>query len=112
MVVQVVAQQRDRHHPRQPATAVMGDGVLQFAFVVDIEVFLEIAGQVLQDDVLARLLTFPNILITSHQGFLTREALAAIARTTLDNVSAFEQGHQLVNEVLPTRLRGAERPAG
>ena len=46
----------------------------------------------LQDDVLARLLTFPNVIVTAHQAFLTREALAAIARTTLDNISAWAAG--------------------
>lgn len=46
----------------------------------------------LQDDVLARLLTFPNVIITAHQAFLTREALAAIASTTLDNVAAWQAG--------------------
>jgi D-lactate dehydrogenase len=46
----------------------------------------------LQDDVLARLLTFPNVIITAHQAFLTQEALAAIAQTTLDNVRAWRQG--------------------
>lgn len=65
--------------------------------------FTDLSGQVLQDDVLARLLTFPNILITSHQGFLTREALAAIARTTLDNVTAFEEGAPLTNAVTTRR---------
>ncbi|MCC6076135.1 2-hydroxyacid dehydrogenase [Pseudomonas sp. GCM10022188] len=52
----------------------------------------------LQDDVLARLLTFPNVIITAHQAFLTREALAAIATTTLDNVAAWQAG-QAVNRV-------------
>ena len=61
--------------------------------------FLDLSGQVLQDDVLARLLTFPNTLITSHQAFLTREALANIAETTLGNISAFERGERLVNQV-------------
>lgn len=46
----------------------------------------------LQDDVLARLLTFPNVIVTAHQAFLTREALAAIAGTTLDNVAAWQAG--------------------
>lgn len=46
----------------------------------------------LQDDVLARLLTFPNVIVTAHQAFLTHEALAAIARTTLDNISAWASG--------------------
>lgn len=61
--------------------------------------FQDLSNQVLQDDVLARLLTFPNVLITSHQAFLTREALASIAHTTLANVRAFERGEPLVNEV-------------
>ncbi|MDH4585047.1 2-hydroxyacid dehydrogenase [Pseudomonas sp. BN415] len=46
----------------------------------------------LQDDVLARLLTFPNVIVTAHQAFLTREALSAIARTTLDNITAWAAG--------------------
>ncbi|MCY1018688.1 2-hydroxyacid dehydrogenase [Pyxidicoccus sp. MSG2] len=61
--------------------------------------FQDLSGQVLQDDVLARLLTFPNVLVTSHQAFLTHEALANIAETTLASVMAFEQGEPLVNEV-------------
>jgi D-lactate dehydrogenase len=63
--------------------------------------FKDLSDQVLQDDILARLLTFPNTLITSHQGFLTHEALANIAQTTLANIRAFEQGEPLVNEVRP-----------
>lgn len=46
----------------------------------------------LQDDVLARLLTFPNVIITAHQAFLTREALNAIASTTLNNIAAWRKG--------------------
>ncbi len=61
--------------------------------------FKDLSGQILQDDVLARLLTFPNVLITSHQGFLTQEALQNIAKTTLENVRDFEQGKTLKNEV-------------
>jgi D-lactate dehydrogenase len=61
--------------------------------------FRDLSDQVLQDDVLARLLTFPNVLITSHQGFLTREALTNIARTTLANVRAYERKGPLENEV-------------
>jgi D-lactate dehydrogenase len=61
--------------------------------------FEDLSDRVLQDDVLARLLTFPNVLITAHQGFLTREALDGIATTTLDNVRAFERGGPLRNEV-------------
>ena len=61
--------------------------------------FRDLSDQVLQDDVLARLLTFPNTLITSHQGFLTREALANIADTTLASIQAFERGEPLAHEV-------------
>jgi D-lactate dehydrogenase len=46
----------------------------------------------LQDDVLARLLTFPNVVVTAHQAFLTKEALGAIARTTLDNITQWAGG--------------------
>ncbi|MNP48971.1 D-lactate dehydrogenase [compost metagenome] len=46
----------------------------------------------LQDDVLARLLTFPNVIVTAHQAFLTREALGAIAATTLQNIAAWASG--------------------
>jgi D-lactate dehydrogenase len=48
--------------------------------------FEDLSGQVLEDDVLARLLTFPNVLITAHQAFLTREALDDIARVTVENI--------------------------
>jgi D-lactate dehydrogenase len=51
--------------------------------------FQDLSGEVLQDDELARLLTFANVLITAHQAFLTREALGDIARTTLANLAAF-----------------------
>ncbi len=61
--------------------------------------FHDLSDTVLEDDQLARLLTFPNVLITSHQGFLTREALEGIAATTLKNIDDFERGLPLVNEV-------------
>ena len=61
--------------------------------------FQDLSDEVLQDDLLARLLTFPNVLVTSHQAFLTREALANIAATTLASVTAFERGEPLVNVV-------------
>jgi len=54
--------------------------------------FHDLSGRVLQDDVLARLISMPNVLITSHQAFLTHEALANIAQTTLENITAFERG--------------------
>ncbi len=54
--------------------------------------FHDVSGRVLSDDVLARLLTFNNVVITSHQAFLTREALANIADTTLANLAEFQSG--------------------
>jgi D-lactate dehydrogenase len=46
----------------------------------------------LQDDVLARLLMFPNVIVTAHQAFFTREAMNEIAQTTLENVAAWQAG--------------------
>jgi D-lactate dehydrogenase len=51
--------------------------------------FRDLSDEVLHDDVFARLLTFPNVLITGHQAFFTVEALTAIAETTIDNVDSF-----------------------
>jgi D-lactate dehydrogenase len=58
--------------------------------------FEDLSGQVLQDDELARLLTFPNVLITAHQAFLTGEALSDIARTTVANIEALAGGKPYV----------------
>jgi D-lactate dehydrogenase len=69
--------------------------------------FQDLSNRVLQDDVLARLLTFPNVLVTSHQAFLTHEALANIARMTLENVTSFERGEPLRNEVRMENVLGS-----
>lgn len=61
--------------------------------------FEDHSAQVIQDDVLARLLTFPNVLVTGHQAFLTREALTAIADTTLANVVDYFATGELPNEI-------------
>lgn len=61
--------------------------------------FRNLSDEVLQDDVLARLMTFPNVLITSHQAFLTEEALTNIARTTLENIRSFQNDKPLQHEV-------------
>lgn len=61
--------------------------------------FEDHSHQIIQDDVLARLLTFPNVLITSHQAFLTREALGSIAQTTLENISKYFRDGSLPNEI-------------
>ncbi|MDF7808283.1 2-hydroxyacid dehydrogenase [Pontiellaceae bacterium B12219] len=52
------------------------------------------------DDVFARLTTFPNVVITGHQAYFTEEAVSAIAKTTLENISAYEDGKELVNIVM------------
>jgi D-lactate dehydrogenase len=62
--------------------------------------FQDLSSHVIQDDVFARLLTFPNVLVTAHQAFFTAEALRAIARTTLDNITAFEERRRTGNELL------------
>lgn len=54
--------------------------------------FEDLSGQVLHDDELSLLLNFPNVLITAHQAFLTREALGEIARATTANILQFETG--------------------
>lgn len=61
--------------------------------------FEDLSNCVIQDDTLARLLTFPNVLITSHQGFFTREALQNIAETTLKNVTQFDLTGHSENEI-------------
>lgn len=61
--------------------------------------FRDLSGQIIQDDVFMRLLTFPNVLVTAHQGFFTREALANIADTTIGNLTAFERGEGMLHRV-------------
>lgn len=57
------------------------------------------SNEIMRDENLARLMTFPNVLITSHMGFFTREAMQAIAKVTLENAYALENGLPLVNRV-------------
>lgn len=61
--------------------------------------FRDFSSRGIDDDLLARLLTFPNVLVTAHQGFLTNEALKKIAETTLTNISRFEIGQPLIHRV-------------
>jgi D-lactate dehydrogenase len=61
--------------------------------------FEDLSGDVIQDDVFARLLTFPNVLVTAHQAFFTSNALAEIARVTMTNLTAFAEGQPLTNAV-------------
>ena len=62
-------------------------------------VFEDRSDEILENSTTARLLSFPNVMITSHQGFFTQEALAAISQTTLDNAVTFLKGGTTENEV-------------
>jgi D-lactate dehydrogenase len=73
--------------------------------------FEDLSDQPIQDDVFARLLTFPNVLITGHQAFFTAEALQAIAETTIANLTAFEETGTALHEVTPERHVCPARPA-
>ena len=68
--------------------------------------FEDLSGQILHDDELARLLTFPNVLITSHQAFLTAEALAEIARVTTANLLAHAGGHPFLEGTVLSEPQG------
>lgn len=61
--------------------------------------FEDLSSHVIQDDTFARLLTFPNVLITGHQAFFTEEAMTNIAETTLSNVTAFEEDGEALHPV-------------
>lgn len=63
--------------------------------------FEDLSNHVIRDDVFARLLTFPNVLITGHQAFFTEEALSAIAATTITNITAIECGEPCPNTIGP-----------
>ena len=62
-------------------------------------VFEDRSDEILEHSTTARLLSFPNVMITSHQGFFTREALEAIADTTLENALAYAAGEESKNDV-------------
>lgn len=61
--------------------------------------FRDFSEFVIQDELILRLMSFPNVLVTAHQAFFTEEAMTEIAQTTLENVNAFEQGMELKNKV-------------
>jgi D-lactate dehydrogenase len=69
--------------------------------------FRDLSDEIIRDDTFARLLTFPNVIITAHQAFLTREAVTSIAEVTLQNITDFER-HQVndENRVTIQRVRG------
>lgn len=61
--------------------------------------FQDLSNYIIQDDDLMRLTTFPNVLVTGHQGFFTQEAVSNIAQTTLSNLEAYDKANTLQNEV-------------
>lgn len=63
-------------------------------------VYEDMSERIMQTSLIQRLLSFPNVTMTSHQGFFTEEALTNIAETTLENAFAFMKGEELKNEVL------------
>jgi len=62
--------------------------------------FHNLSEEIIPDDDIMRLMSFPNVLVTSHQGFFTDEALTQIAQITLQNIDDFEAGKPLVNKVI------------
>ncbi len=68
--------------------------------------FQDLSSEVVTDDTFARLLTFPNVLVTGHQAFLTGRALDNIAETTLRNLAQFEETGQCANTVLYEDIKG------
>lgn len=66
--------------------------------------FEDLSARFIDDDVFARLLTFPNVLMTGHQAFFTKEALTNIAETTIANVTAFERTGRAAHEVSIERI--------
>lgn len=74
--------------------------------------FEDFSGHIVDDDTLARLISMPNVLITSHQAFLTEEALDNIARTTVENITGFFAGKTSANEVCYHCPRQSECQSG
>ncbi len=66
--------------------------------------FQDLSDEIITDDVIARLTTFPNVIITGHQAFFTREALAVIADTTIRNITDFESGIRSENVLRPKEV--------
>lgn len=62
--------------------------------------FKDLSESIIEDDLLMRLISFPNVLITAHQAFFTAEAMTEIVTTTLNNLQEIQKGHKLTNEVV------------
>ncbi len=65
----------------------------------------DMSGTIIQDDALMRLLSFPNVFVTAHQAFFTRDAVRNIASTTINNITAFERG-----DLPPTNIVSGSKP--
>jgi len=63
--------------------------------------FRDLSDTPMSDEVLARLISFPNVLVTGHQAFFTEQAMTTIAETTIDNITDFEQGRTNENTLKP-----------
>ena len=61
--------------------------------------FQDLSSTIITDDVIQRLVSFPNVIVTGHQAFFTVEAIGQIMRTTIESITAFEQGRELVNRI-------------
>jgi D-lactate dehydrogenase len=61
--------------------------------------FQDLSSTIICDDVIQRLVSFPNVIVTGHQAFFTEEAIGQIMQTTIDSISAFERGEPLVNRI-------------
>jgi len=74
--------------------------------------YQDLSNRIITDDVFARLLTFPNVIITGHQAYFTHEALENIAETTLSNITDFEEGRECANQISTHYLRrlGENKP--
>lgn len=73
--------------------------------------FQNLSDQIITDDVFARLLSFPNVLVTGHQAFFTQEALTAIAETTITNIGDFLENRPSANQLDPQRVLQASAPS-
>ena len=61
--------------------------------------FQDLSTTIICDDVIQRLVSFPNVIVTGHQAFFTVEAISQIMQTTIDSIGAFERGEELLNRV-------------
>ncbi len=90
---------RHRRPDRSPARLASSAAWADVYEDEDDQVFQDFSDDVLENEVVPVLLSFPNVVITSHQAFFTRTALQSIAAITLENARAFARGEELKNEV-------------